>query len=188
LPDDASAQKYNFIYSKLVEEEDDILGIIAYAFYKRQKISYIKSIQGKHGREPTQQEFEIFQEISNSQLTQYRAQAIELSESFLEQALSEKARELEEFYDNKTQREIRDFRPSYWVGVSQSIIAGILFVLLLGLLIFFTWSLKQGPMQAIEAIFNVTITSKGDVVEQKDNSYLHGSTPAPTPINPETPR
>ena len=34
--------KYNFIYKTLVKDEGDIIGIIAYAFYKRQKIEFIE--------------------------------------------------------------------------------------------------------------------------------------------------
>ena len=34
----------SFIYDKLVQDEDDILGHIAYSVYKRQKIAHIKRI------------------------------------------------------------------------------------------------------------------------------------------------
>ncbi len=37
------------------------------------------------------------------------------------------------------------------------IVGSILFVFLLGFLVFFTWSLNQGPKQVIEQVFDVTI-------------------------------
>lgn len=45
---------YNYIYSELVEDADDILGIIAYSFYKQQKIEFIQAFTEKHGRPPGQ--------------------------------------------------------------------------------------------------------------------------------------
>lgn len=56
-PEHDLTAKYNFIYSKLVDDENDILGIIAYSLYKRQKIEYIRAIAEKFGREPTDSEF-----------------------------------------------------------------------------------------------------------------------------------
>lgn len=43
---------YNHIYSVLVENEQDTLGIIAYSLYKRQKIEFIQAFKTKHDREP----------------------------------------------------------------------------------------------------------------------------------------
>jgi len=43
---------YNFIYEKLVENSDDINGMIAYALYKRDKIDFIRSFRAKHSRPP----------------------------------------------------------------------------------------------------------------------------------------
>ena len=36
-----NTKKYNFIYSKLVESEDDLVGLVAYGVYKQHKISFI---------------------------------------------------------------------------------------------------------------------------------------------------
>ncbi len=42
--------EYNFIYTTLVKDERDIIGIIAYGLYKRQKIEFIKNFEVKsHG-------------------------------------------------------------------------------------------------------------------------------------------
>jgi ATP-dependent Zn protease len=54
--------------------------------------------------------------------------------------------------------ELRRVKPSFWVGVWSSVIGSFIFILLLGILVFFSWSLKQGPRQAIELIFNVKIS------------------------------
>jgi Fe2+ transport system protein B len=168
--DPTRAAKYNFIYAKLVEDENDILGIIAYSMYKRQKIEYIQTIDKKYGREPTNEEFQSFYAISNSdsQLENYQSQAIALANQFLEEALAEKAQELEDYFSEKTRQEIRSIRPSFMSGVFQSLIGSVIFVLFLGLLVFFTWSLKQGPVQLIEAIFDVKITKQSHLHKKND--------------------
>lgn len=153
---------YNFIYTELVKNEDDILGIIAYSLYKRQKIEYIKGFKAKHGRDPTDTDLLSFHEISNSpfQLQTYRNQADKLAQDFLTITLETRAEELEQYYEKKVVNEIKSHKPNYWIGVSQGVVASVIFVLLLGLLVIFTWSLNQGPRQVIEQIFDVKIVNQ----------------------------
>lgn len=42
---DSSSGDYNFIYTRLVENENDVIGVVAYSVYKRQKIEYIEAIR-----------------------------------------------------------------------------------------------------------------------------------------------
>jgi hypothetical protein len=134
---------YNHIYSVLVENEQDTLGIIAYSLYKRQKIEFIQAFKEKNGREPRDENLAPFHDVSNSpsQIEGYRNQASQL----------------EQYYSDKASTEIRQAKPGFWLGVTQSLVGSILFVFLLGFLVFFTWSLNQGPKQVIEQVFDVTI-------------------------------
>ncbi len=38
-------RQYNYIYKKLVNSEDDLIGLIAYGIYKKHKIEFIEQIQ-----------------------------------------------------------------------------------------------------------------------------------------------
>ena len=40
-------KQYNFIYSKLVTSQDDVIGLLAYSIYKRHKIEYIEDFKKK---------------------------------------------------------------------------------------------------------------------------------------------
>lgn len=42
-----SERNYNYIFSKLVNAEDDVVGLLAYAIYKQQKIEYIEDFTKK---------------------------------------------------------------------------------------------------------------------------------------------
>jgi len=78
---------------------------------------------------------------------------------------------LRQFYSEKASNEIRSARPGFWKGVSQSVLGSGAFTLLIGCLVFFTWSLKQGPRHVIEKVFDVTIVdivSSGPTVAVDD--------------------
>lgn len=160
--DRPSSRPYNFIYSQLVDDENDIVGLIAYAIYKRQKIDYIRSVHSKRQRDVDPSEMSVFHEISNSstQVQSYRDQAVMVLNSFLNDALRQRADKMANEYQSRLTRELMSTRPQFWSGVSQSIVGSILFVLFVGLIVFFTWSMQQGPKQVIERIFNVQIISQ----------------------------
>ena len=75
---------YNFIYSQLVSDKDDIIGSIAYALYKKQKIEWIKDFANKKGREPTKRDMESFHTMTNGDesLSHYREVAGNLAQEF----------------------------------------------------------------------------------------------------------
>jgi|SRR5471032_476805 len=157
-----SQNEYNFIYNRLVEDESDVLGGVAYAVYKRQKIEYVERIQKNTDRLPNELELMFFHEHSNSgmQIESYKGQAMELVKSFLDTALSEEMKDLSDLYSDKSRQEVSKLKPRFWFGVAQSVVGSVAFVFAVGALVMFTWSLNQGPRQVIENVFNVTITSQ----------------------------
>lgn len=152
-------ERYNYIFSELVNDEDDILGQLAYSVYKRQKIEYIHAFKERNGTDPLDCDLAAFHDISNSssQLEAYRTQATRLATNFLESSLSTETDELAAFYSSRAANEIRMARPGFWKGAAQSLVGSGLFTLLVGCLVFFAWSLKQGPRQVIEQVFDVVI-------------------------------
>ncbi|MFW9082945.1 hypothetical protein ACOI7N_00025 [Pseudomonas sp. P2758] len=172
---------YNYIYTKLVENENDILGIIAYSLYKRQKIEYVQSLKEKKGCDPSDGDLSQFHDVSNSQfqLQAYRNQADKLAQDFLTISLETRAEELEKYYNDQATSEIKSYKPNYWIGVSQGVLASVIFVMLLGLLVIFTWSLNQGPRQVIEQVFNISIS---DRVSSDDATTPAVSSPSEVPV------
>lgn len=150
---------HNPIYSKLVEDDNDILGVLAYALYKRQKFEFIANYNAKHQKAPEAADFARFNEFSMSelQLKSYVNAARTLAKDFLNKSLADEAAELEKFYKEEADRKIRRAKPSFWFGVWQGVVASFIFAIIVGTLVFFSWSLKQGPRQVIENIFDVKI-------------------------------
>lgn len=97
-------QRYNFIFEALVKSDNDLVGMVAYTLYKRQKIEWIEKFRAEHANtDPTEEELEAgFSKFTNmpSQHQVYREQAVQVLDRFLDQALYDKL--------NEYQRELRD--------------------------------------------------------------------------------
>lgn len=92
-----SERNYNYIFSKLVNAEDDVVGLLAYAIYKQQKIEYIEDFAKKHdGRGPTDEELAPFNELTSQkkQIENYKNIAETRFGDFLDRLMR---RHLEEF-------------------------------------------------------------------------------------------
>jgi hypothetical protein len=166
---------YNYIYKELVEDKDDILGIIAYSFYKRQKIEFIERYKLQHdGKDPMDADLSPFHDLSNSpsQLENYRNQAVRLAQEFLETALSEEMAELQKKYAEDLAHELKSASPGFWYGVAQGFVASIIFVLFLGVVVFFTWASNQGLRQVIENVFNVQVIPQTNQIESTKQEKL----------------
>jgi ATP-dependent Zn protease len=148
------------IYDQLVESKDDFLGILAYSVYKRQKNEIISRFKDQE-ESGLEIELKRFYDLCNSdtQLSYFRTEAEQLAQNFAQAALQEQLDDYERQYDSRLKDEMRSVKPSFWMGVWSSVIGSFIFVLVLGILVFFSWSLKQGPKQAIESIFNIKISS-----------------------------
>lgn len=157
-----SDSRYNFIYSRLVEDENDLLGIIAYSIYKREKIEYIKRIKSEENREPSQEEMNHFWRTSNlqSSIDSYKLKAENISKEFGRQLLEGRTGEIEQEYKNKLIAKVESFRHPFWNGVLQNFIASLLFIFLIGAIVFTSWSVKYGLKNVAEEMFGVKISQK----------------------------
>ena len=136
------ATQYNYIYEKLVTNDDDVLGLIAYGIYKQHKIEFITKIKEDKQREPTPEEFNSFFAASTteSQLNNYRSQA----EALLSETVANIANEELGRYENEMLRnyknEIKDCIPgngkTFIVSVGAGIVSALLFAVIAGIFYF----------------------------------------------------
>lgn len=142
------SRKYNYIYKKLVEDRGDIIGHIAYALYKEEKIEYITKFRKEHNdAEPTEDDLKPFNDISSTSgsIDKYKFVAANILQVFLENTLEETKHDIEENINRNhielIQKAIEPIKPSsigksYLHGIIQSVIGAFLFMLLLCALIF----------------------------------------------------
>lgn len=132
---DSLERKYNFIFEKLASEPDDLVGLLAYGIYKREKITYITNFQTEHGRGPTEGELSVFHEMSCSHLGSYLRQA-EIDLADLQNLIAEEAvSSLSKEYDARFKDELRKMRPSWRAAITQSFLGSVIFTFFVGALV-----------------------------------------------------
>lgn len=141
-------RNYNYIYSQLVEDKADIIGHIAYALYKEDKIDFITRYKNEHNNEePTEEELRPFNIISSSQnsLDKYKFIASCILQTFLDNSLEESQKDVEENMNKNhielIKKAIEPIKPlstpkSYLHGIIQSVIGAFVFMILLCGLVF----------------------------------------------------
>ncbi|MCR5555799.1 MAG: hypothetical protein K6F29_09725 [Bacteroidales bacterium] len=133
---------YNFIYKQLVSDENDVVGHVAYALYKSNKIEYIENFKSTHnGQEPSEEDLKPFHDISCSQssIKRYKTQAMQITCNFLDLTLSETAKQIEEDYIKNHNEHLKSViepikpmnkKKQFWYGVLQSILGAFFFALI----------------------------------------------------------
>lgn len=88
------------MYNLLVENKNDLIGIIAYGMYKEQKNAFVENVNKTHNRDVTDQELFFFNEESRKEnkLGMYRSLAEEIIAEFLDTFISKSD---EQYFNNK---------------------------------------------------------------------------------------
>lgn len=164
-------RQYNYIYSKLVSDETDIFGHIAYALYKGDKVQFIEKLKAD-GKEPTEEDLQPFHQISclDTTLERYRVQASVIMDAFLNEVLKKHKADIERNYieqqDKRLGEVIEPLKPKFWSGVFQSILGAFFFAIILAAFAFvYTYSkddtsIKTGS-EAAKVMQNVPSSAAG---------------------------
>ena len=159
------ARKYNYIFKKLVDDETDLIGLVAYGLYKNNKIEYLENFKVKNGREPTEDELEHFNEHSctDSSLSNYiKVAETNINDLMNETVYQEVEKQKNEFFNNQTteiKKIVSDLKPkSPWDGfgmrVLQSFISSILVASLVFFIIFILKSSQEGLVNTLKYFIN----------------------------------
>lgn len=131
------SRKYNNIYSKLVEDETDIVGHIAYALYKSDKIKYIENSKAKNnGAELSEDDLVPFHDISSmdESIERYKIQALQILQRFLDNVLKESAEDIKEEYirshNEHIEKIVKKYSQKWWQNVIWSVLAAFVFALI----------------------------------------------------------
>lgn len=145
-------RSYNFIYNKLVKSEDDLVGLIAYAIYKKHKIEFITRIKEEEERDPTNEECQIFFKASTtqSQLAKYKNDAQTILSDVVANTTNEELERYEREMLTDYEKNIKKCLPPWWQNVLWSVVASFIFS---GMSIFFYHlgiTQKQPTQQPLE--------------------------------------
>ncbi|WP_298624485.1 hypothetical protein [uncultured Zoogloea sp.] len=171
---------YNHIYRQLVQAPNDMMGIVAYARYKQQKIEWIQGFQAQHGRDPNDAELSHFNKVTNTptQMQGYRLQAKEIIDQFVETTLEQATREIEQSYVLWYEEEVKKIEvrhaagsrqvlheykqailteipkaiPGFFSGLLQNILANVAVVILGALMLLVVWSNRYGLLETLAEV------------------------------------
>lgn len=113
-------------YSNLVQGSDDLVGLIAYSLYKRQKLDFVDSHQRDHGRPPSLDELQVFYQLVSmpGQIEALRTRSATLLEQVSEEVFDEAVQELEKDYEARLMAELKTPK-NFWRAVGENIVANI---------------------------------------------------------------
>lgn len=141
------SRKYSYIFSKLVENDTDIVGHIAYALYKSDKVNYIENFKESNKREPTDEDLDAFHSVSSQieSVRKYRFVAAHILRDFLDNSLDESIEKIEQDCANRHAEILKDvIKPllpkkkstTFWHGVLQSVAGAFIFALIVAAFVF----------------------------------------------------
>lgn len=132
-------RNYNYIYTKLVEEDSDLIGHIAYSLYKKSKIEYIEK-KKSDGETLTDTELIPFNDFSSSEssIESYRIKSELIVQGFIENVLDEELKSYKEQAVNQQSDILKSIIKPLTSGFWGNFWAGLLsvFALLLAALAF----------------------------------------------------
>ncbi|OFX56669.1 MAG: hypothetical protein A2046_08055 [Bacteroidetes bacterium GWA2_30_7] len=143
---------YNQVYEKLVHDDKDFVGMLAYSIYKKQKQEFILKYRSEHmGNRPDTNELKRFHELASAstQLLMYRNQATELIQGITNFILREKKGDIDNYIkvQSKSKR-------SFMYGVFQSLLASLIWIVIISVVAVILWSLQHGPFETFKSIIN----------------------------------
>lgn len=141
------SRRYSYIFSKLVGDDSDIVGHIAYALYKTDKVSYIERFKESNKRDPTDEDLDAFHSVSSQEesVQKYRFVAAHILRDFLDNSLKESIENIERDCNSRHAEILRDvIRPLlpkkkstlFWHGVLQSVAGAFIFALIVAAFVF----------------------------------------------------
>lgn len=139
------ARTYNFIYNKLVEDQNDVVGHIAYSLYKAEKVEFIESFKKDHGNnDPTESDLEPFHRSTclKGSIERYRLTASNILGATLNNVLEETIQDIEkQCRDDHKQMITEVVSPlksnpwkQFFSGTAQSVVGAFAFAFILAIM------------------------------------------------------
>lgn len=132
----------NFAYYKLVQSDDDYVGMVAYTIYKKSKIAYIQELRSDQNRteDEIDSSLETWQQskCNDSEIKTLRDNAVAHVAEFTTKLIEQKDKELFEKEKKLNKRESKIEKKEaqlksqkyFWYGVKQSIVGSFVYMVI----------------------------------------------------------
>lgn len=160
----SESTEHNRAYEQLVSADDDLIGLIAYALYKKDKRDFYVGWQEQHGSQPQPDHVRAFTAtvLTLGQQLRYRTAARDMIDAYAktvsdaEKPLIEKGAVTDRFEEaaRKVEESVRWYRQ-----IPAGLVAGFIFAaILVGLVVALDYA-RVGPMQRFERTTDTTTTT-----------------------------
>jgi len=156
---------FNYIYDKLVENDGDFQGLVAYGIYKRHKIEFINSIKKeKNTSKISDEDLYSFHISSNSpsQIESYKLQANKLLSGSFMAIMEEQLKEAEADFHYMCRDNLKNAMPKPGKTIFISVLSSLIASIVIGsILMFFSFKVsidsKLNEMREIEKRIKETV-------------------------------
>lgn len=154
-----SERAHHSTYASLVTVDTDMIGHVAYALYKRDKLRFCDAMSKKHSRPATKEEIQAFIDSSNVRLDSYRSEAEKLLEQFSEEVLRGVIDESIETQRKEYTRKLEAARP-FWRAVLENFTANVAGLAVTALVVIVLYSSRVGLVPLLADIFGYQVQEK----------------------------
>lgn len=154
-------RKKHATYNNLVKDDNDMVGHVAYALYKRDKLKFCQQLAAEQDRPVTGEQIQTFIAGSNLdvRLAAYRNEAEELLERFSEVMLDEAVKAEQARMEKELLDRLEAAQP-FWRGVGQNIVAGLTVIAISALMLVIIHGQRIGYARLLGDIFGYEVTQK----------------------------
>lgn len=119
------------VYRRIVKDDNDVAGQVAYGVYKKNKLEFIQKTQNELGLMivPDDVMEEFYASQTEYVLDLYRAHANNILREFLDTSYDKDIEREKQTLEGKYEKLADAVKPSFWYGVLQGVVASFLFVL-----------------------------------------------------------
>lgn len=136
-----------------------MVGHVAYALYKRDKLHFCEAIKAKEGREPLNQELVVFIQSSNlpKRIEAYRDEAEFLLEGFAEVALELTIADIEKSKNDELVRKLSEAK-SWRRAIIENLVANLLALSVVALLAVVLYGTRIGFGNLLIDVFDLEVS------------------------------
>lgn len=141
-------------FARLVNDEGDMAGHVAYALYMRDKLTFIETFRLDEGRHPRDDELDAFIVTANLALrvSAYRSEAERSLEVFVQEVLEESTGEIARLYQRELYRQLARSR-SFVRAVAENLAANLLAAACVALLALVLYGSRIGFGNLVADVF-----------------------------------
>lgn len=140
----AKERKYNFIFEKLAQDPDDLVGLLAYGVYKREKIEYINNFKKEKGNGPSEEELDIFHSMSVVRVEQYRIVAETILAELQSELISDQIKTIKEGYDKQFKEQLSKLKVPWWESAFHGFLGSLIFTFFIGAIVVIMLGIRSG--------------------------------------------